>query len=412
MLTIETFLEHLRDALEHMRDFDALRRNPICALLGVADRLDAPAALQRLLVEAIETLEPDGDEPAHSRAWRVYELLFYRYVQQLSQQEVADQLGISVRHERRERSTALETLAYHLWAQYSLEEKVHHLARADAADDQTPAGASDLNAELAWLRNAPLQEPTDLAEALSSTLKLVQALAAQRHVTVDTTLPDRFPGVAVHPVALNELLLNVLTVAIHQASGGSVHVSAEPIASDIRIRIVGTSEAGLVQASDNDITSLEIARRIAALSGVELTVVKAETTFDALLAIPVSEQLPVLAVDDNVDTLQLLERYAVGTRYRVHGVADPDQLLDLVEELSPQIIVVDVMMPQIDGWKLLGQLREHPLTGHIPIVLCTILAQEDLAFTLGASAFVKKPVKRQTFLAALDRAHQKARESG
>jgi len=412
MLTIETFLEYLRDALEHLRDFDVLRRSPLCAFLGVADRLDAPAVLQRLLVEAIETLEPDEDEPAHSRAWRVYELLFYRYVQQLSQQEVADQLGIGVRHERRERSVALETLAYHLWAQYGLEEKVRRLAEAHEADEPTSGDASpEINAELAWLKNAPLQEPTDLGEALPSTLGLVQTLATQRNVTLDSSLPERFPGVAVHPVALNELLLDVLTVAIHQASGGSVQTSAETNAPDIQIRIVGTSEAGLVQASSSDTASLEIARRLAELSGGELVIDKTETAFEARLTIPLAEQLSVLAVDDNADTLQLLDRYAVGTRYRVHSASDPNQLLPLAQQLSPQIIVLDVMMPQIDGWKLLGQIREHPLTCHIPIVVCTILAQEELALSLGASAFVKKPVKRQTFLAALDRAYQQAREA-
>ncbi|NIV31704.1 MAG: response regulator, partial [Anaerolineae bacterium] len=73
------------------------------------------------------------------------------------------------------------------------------------------------------------------------------------------------------------------------------------------------------------------------------------------------------------------------------------------EEFSPQVILLDVMMPQIDGWEILGRLRQHPLTSHIPTVVCTILAQEELALSLGASAFVRKPVTRQVFLAALDR---------
>jgi len=64
---------------------------------------------------------------------------------------------------------------------------------------------------------------------------------------------------------------------------------------------------------------------------------------------------------------------------------------------------VDVMMPGVDGWELLGRLRQHPLTGHIPIVVCTVLTQEELALSLGASDFLPKPVARQAFLEALDR---------
>jgi CheY-like chemotaxis protein len=71
-----------------------------------------------------------------------------------------------------------------------------------------------------------------------------------------------------------------------------------------------------------------------------------------------------------------------------------------------------VMMPQVDGWKLLGRLREHPLTREIPVVVCTILAQEELAWTLGASGFVKKPVRQRAFLAALDRVSRARRGPG
>jgi CheY-like chemotaxis protein len=98
----------------------------------------------------------------------------------------------------------------------------------------------------------------------------------------------------------------------------------------------------------------------------------------------------------------MLERYTSDTRYRVVGTQDPEKALSLAESVSPQIIVLDVMMPQVDGWRVLGRLRQHPLTEHIPVIVCSILAQEELAFSLGASGFVRKPVTRQNFLAALD----------
>jgi CheY-like chemotaxis protein len=65
--------------------------------------------------------------------------------------------------------------------------------------------------------------------------------------------------------------------------------------------------------------------------------------------------------------------------------------------------VLDVMMPGRDGWTLLGQLREHPGTCDIPVVVCTILSQEGLATALGAADYVRKPVSRSQFLAVLDR---------
>jgi CheY-like chemotaxis protein len=150
-----------------------------------------------------------------------------------------------------------------------------------------------------------------------------------------------------------------------------------------------------------------MARQLVDLCGGELIFVGAdEAPFSATVALPAVEQLLVLAVDDNVGTLQLFQRYTAGTRYRLVGTHDPEQALVIAENLCPQIIVLDVMMPQVDGWRVLGRLGQHPRTGHIPIVVCTILPQEELALSLGASAFIKKPITRQAFLATLD--HQVA----
>jgi CheY-like chemotaxis protein len=139
------------------------------------------------------------------------------------------------------------------------------------------------------------------------------------------------------------------------------------------------------------------------LSGGRLTLSGDDVPFSALLSLPALEQLPVLVIDDNADTLQLLQRYTTGTRYRLITSQDPEQALSLVDQLHPQIVVLDVMMPQVDGWELLGRLRQHPVAQHTPIIVCTILAQEELALSLGADAFIPKPIQRQDFLATLDR---------
>jgi CheY-like chemotaxis protein len=71
--------------------------------------------------------------------------------------------------------------------------------------------------------------------------------------------------------------------------------------------------------------------------------------------------------------------------------------------LCDTLIVLDVMMPEEDGWMLLGQFREHPRMRGIPIIICTIVPQEQLALSLGAAQFLRKPVTRAMLLAALDR---------
>ncbi len=101
MLTRQEFLTHLRQALNHLYEPDRLRQNPLVALFGVANRPDAFSAMQNILIEAIEALDPRSDEPRQSQAWELRELLSYHYLQQMTQQQVARQLGMSVRDLRR-----------------------------------------------------------------------------------------------------------------------------------------------------------------------------------------------------------------------------------------------------------------------------------------------------------------------
>jgi CheY-like chemotaxis protein len=399
----QEFLRHLRDALNHLQDPNRLRRNPLAALFGVASRVDTPSALQRILVKAIEDLEPRADEPSHSRAWRIYDALFYQYVQQFSQQEVADQLGISTRHLRREQQAALETLAGHLWNEFDLEAKQQDDAYAQAL---APAGTASPNVseELAWLKGTHPEKPTDLNEVLPTALDLERRHASGHGVRLQLAMDAAVPDLSVHPVALNQTLLNLLGVAVHQASDGQVRVSVRALRWEVEVRVDCTrSSSGPTPLPAEDATSLDVARQLADLCRCRLTVADSRDSFSAVLVLPAQEQLRVLAIDDSADTLRLLDRYTSGTRYQLVGTRDPDESLHLAEQMSPQIIVLDVMMPQVDGWRVLGRLRQHPLTEDVPVVVCSILAQEELALSLGASGFLRKPVTRRAFLAALDR---------
>jgi len=78
-------------------------------------------------------------------------------------------------------------------------------------------------------------------------------------------------------------------------------------------------------------------------------------------------------------------------------------VLPLAGEIRPAAIIVDIMLPGVDGWELLGRLRENPKLGSVPVIISTILPYEQLASALGAAEFLPKPVSRKVLLSALDR---------
>jgi CheY-like chemotaxis protein len=398
MLTKDTLIDLLRDNLSHLYDTGYLRQSRLGAMLGVANRSDVASALRERLVRAVEALKPADEVPSQSRDWRLYDALFYAYVQQLDQRIVADQLGLSVRHLRREQRAALKILADRLWAEIESEPEPDR----DQEAATEPAGGGRLSEEMTWLTDLPAETPTELAKTLEGAIALISPLAEQNQVTIERQRVETVPRLAVHPVALNQMLLNLLSIAVSQLENETVEVSARAREWCVDLRIQGGSRHLDVDALPaDDLTSFQVTDELAEMSGGCVQWLDGHQGFGIRLTLPALNQLSVLAIDDNVDTLQLMERYTAGTQYRLVGCRDPERILLLVEMHTPQIIILDVMMPQIDGWKILGMLREHPTTEGLPVVICTVLTQERLARSLGAADYLRKPFTRHDLLTVL-----------
>ena len=395
-------LDALHDALNHLYNADHLRKSSLAELFRLARRFDVATALRKLLVDAIEGIRPPAAEPAESRGWRIYESLYCCYVQQLNQQVVADQLCISPRQLRREQHKALEVLADHLWEKFDLD-------HADGTAEE-PAGArqpesrTELAGELAWLREDLPAQAVRLETELESVLNLTHTIAFRSRVTVKNLVGKDLADLAVHPVVLNQLLVSLMSFALPYAAGGDLEIRARALRAMVELDLeVTRGETGAGGEEDSH-ASLEAAVELAHMSGCRLAVARypEAPVFRARLHLPTREQVPVLVVDDNEDVLQLLRRYAAGSRYRLITTREPEQIYALVEQNHPFAIILDIMMPKENGWMVLGRLKQVPQTRLIPVIICTILPQEKLALTLGAASFLKKPVTRQAFLQMLD----------
>ena len=66
--------------------------------------------------------------------------------------------------------------------------------------------------------------------------------------------------------------------------------------------------------------------------------------------------------------------------------------------------MLDILLPDVDGWELLNQLQQDPATAPIPVVICSIMPEDELAPSMGAIACLLKPIYHQELIATLDRA--------
>jgi CheY-like chemotaxis protein len=85
----------------------------------------------------------------------------------------------------------------------------------------------------------------------------------------------------------------------------------------------------------------------------------------------------------------------------VIAATDSQQALRIASERQPDLITLDVMMPNLDGWEILQQLKTSPSTASIPVVVCSVLDESELAMNLGASGYLTKPVQQPDLLSVL-----------
>lgn len=403
------FVRHLRVALTSLYDPSVLRHSPLTGLFGVEEQRDPASLLRRVLTDAIESLRPGESTPLGSKTWRVYQILRRHYTEQLTQREVAFSLGLSIRQLQREEKLAREVLADYLWAVHNLEAREHHFVRAlSKADDQpapTDAQIPTRAQELEWLRDSVPPQMIEVGEMIQEALETLRPVLQSSGVGVAYVLQENLPRLHLQAPLLRQALLNVVSTAIRCASGGQVRLRVESLPQQVRIHVAAHRNVPSPEQPECA-DSLEMAGQLIQFCGGSLDIAPERNGAGGLAAeivLPAAEEVTVLLIDDNADTLHLFQRYLLGTRYCFVGAQDAQQGLALAEELTPQIIVLDVMMPEKDGWTLLGQLREHPKIRGAPIVVCTILSHEELAFALGAAEFIRKPVSRTELLLALDR---------
>ncbi len=114
------------------------------------------------------------------------------------------------------------------------------------------------------------------------------------------------------------------------------------------------------------------------------------------------EKGTILVVDDEEDIVELVELNLTREGYRVLGCTTGEKALEIAKLKLPNLIVLDLMLPGMDGLEVCRRLKRSPKTAHIPIVMLTAKAEESdvlVGFALGADDYVTKPFSMKVLLA-------------
>lgn len=382
------FRKQVREGLEHLYDTAYLETHPLLAQLSNAaadSRLTRAQKLRGLLKDAIEKLRPQEGSPSGSPEWRSYLALRYRYVQGMSQGETESELGISLRQLQRELHKGLDAVATLLWEKRAM----------------APTGSGDETQELEKeLDQWAISRQVCAVETLvDDTVWMLKPLLGERRVDLQMNLPRNLPPGFVDATLTRQALFKILRMLVRAAEPGTLVLDGR---EENNQTVLVLQERGHINLETD--TDWQAAQSVCRQQGVH---VEAKSLPDGgteiVFALPRASQARILVIDDNAAIHQLFERYLAPHHYEVIHAYSGQEALELAVEKKPAAITLDVMMPNVDGWQVLRGLAGDPNTAGIPVVICSVLKEPELAFSLGARAYLKKPVDRLELVATLAR---------
>jgi len=236
---------------------------------------------------------------------------------------------------------------------------------------------------------------------------------------------------------LRQMLLNLLSNASKFTDHGAITLEVERSPTDIAFRVtdsgIGMTQAQMSKlfeafAQADSTTSkryggtglgLAITRRFARMMGGDVTVESEPgrgSTFTLRIptvrpaALDVAERSAgqggaglVLVIDDNAYARDLTRRVLEDEGFDVIEASSGQTGLALAREQRPDAITLDVLMPGMDGWAVLAELKSDPVLAGVPVVMLTMLDDRHLGLALGASDFLTKPIDRERLRQVISR---------
>lgn len=404
MIDEATFQIYVREVFARLDDTPFVQRHSLAMLLARGERPGSAERLRHVLLAAVEKLRPPSSTPSGTTTDRRYRCLSLRYVEGLNTKQIARRLQVSERQVQRDYLAGVDAVAELLWAEQR--------PSAPPLERQTSSRASevdlgaDLGVELARISTLSPNQPSDLGEVLSGVLTTTRDLVKARQAEVRVDIASDLVRVPISQSVLRQVFLCLVTAMLQDKESPEVNLVVENTPVGVRVTLSSPAPAPRSDAtpfpSSESAALLKMARDLAEAEGGTLTVTADSHSHRVTLTLPTSRSATVLVVDDNPDIAQLFRWYLAGSNYRLVTARTPPTALELAHDLHPDAIILDVMLPLLDGWQILERLRGAPDTRDIPVIVCSILPERALAESLGVNGFLAKPVTPEALRSALE----------
>ena len=285
-------------------------------------------------------------------------------------------------------------------------------------------------------------EELHLGDLVNSVMSTASGLVKDKPVKLIQDVPDDLPVVIADHTRIRQVLLNFISNAAKFTDKGTITIKARvqshpQTGKEILVAITDTGQGiaeedryklfqAFSQVDDSPTRKtggtglgLAISRHLIEMHqgriGLLSSTVGEGSTF--FFSLPIAqENLPaeaeqeidtqkdiVLAIDDEYQIIELYQRYLSQHGYQIKPLTRPQDAVEEAKRLKPFAITLDIIMPEKDGWRVLQDLKNDPETKDIPVIICSILEEEEKGFQLGAADYLVKPFLQDDLLHAINR---------
>jgi CheY-like chemotaxis protein len=391
------FQNQCKDILNHLSDPAYLENHALMDLF--TSRSEAPLttriqALRDFIQTSINSLKPPEGTPTNAAEWRCYRILTSRFFQLKEWHVIEDELGLSQRQVQRDLKKGLDALTLILWDQYTTREK-ELTASKPAPEEESETYDQDLIKEELkdWEVSYDL---TNISLIVEQALQLCTphlSKTIHEHMSIDV---DAGLHVMVDQVLIKQGLYKVFSMIKDDTEKLDVAIKTRKV-NDYFYELSITFN----KVNEGAMEAWNIAQLFFTIQGMRHAIQEENGITTISIFMPVRKQTSCLVIDDVEAIRRLIERILGAIGVQVFGTDNYPYAMNLIQLVKPDFILLDILMPKMDGWQMIKNLKSSPGTKGIPVIICSVLYEPELSKAVNAAAYIRKPINRLELIQTL-----------
>lgn len=288
-------------------------------------------------------------------------------------------------------------------------------------------------------------EPTDLGEVVEDVLRAYNVVAERKGLDIHVEIPADMPPILTDRRKLTQIIDNLLSNSVKFTSQGRVELAARRKEGMLEVTVTDTGigiepqelpyifdpfhqvDASTTRRYEGTGLGLALVKKLLEIQKGTIEVQSspaqgsrftfrlpfvefkpgkptvATTREELIQGLPAAGERPILVVEDNHLAANLMSMWLSEAGYNVQIASTGEEALQKAVTLCPAVITLDILLPQMDGWRVLHRLKEMPETKDTPIIVVSIVEDKSFGLSLGAVDYMIKPVSRSNLISKIER---------